>query len=197
MGATRNCDNLVTTQHMSGLVHVIAYTKLPTASRYRLGSTRVSPSNSSFCSEGVDLGLQLDISNLSSTLVMYPFWFIFTNPSPCSKWISKKYESLPRSFIWNLSFSIPLASDISNMLLAAIIMSTTQTSIARNPLPTCLVYTQLSTGLWTKPLSNKKQFSAWFQFLPDYFRPYKDLFNLYTSLPPLPEGTSNPSAWSI
>lgn len=77
------------------------------------------------CSEGVGFGLQSDISNLSSTLLMYLFWFIFTKPPFCSKWITKKYESLLRSIIWNLSFNILLASDINIMLLAAIITSST------------------------------------------------------------------------
>lgn len=66
LGPDRYCDSFLTTQLKSGLVHVIAWIKLPIISQYFFGlAGSQSPSQFGFCSHGVDLPLQSDISNLS------------------------------------------------------------------------------------------------------------------------------------
>ena len=88
-------------------------------SPHLLGSWGVSLPNASFCSEGVALGLQLHISKLLRTLV-------FTKLSLCSKSIPKKSTQVlcVESLLQHL-FSLV----IRTMLLAAKMMSLTQTSV--------------------------------------------------------------------
>ena len=118
------------------------------------------------------------------------------NPLPFS--IPRKWDSLPRFFMWKLPWSISLTSDNRTMSLGRTMMSSTQTSNTIILPSNCFVYTQwwqqLSTLSCSPVAICAMYYSSFYQIVSKPWHNY--WFKPYTSLTKWLHGTSKPSAWS-
>ena len=127
---------------------------------------------------------------------MYLCWCILTKSCPCSKSMPRKYDNCSMSFILKLSLNTCFVSPNRFSFDAPTMTSSTQKRITIISLSTYLVYRQLSLGDCSNSLRVRNECNILFQFLPDFFNPYNDLFNLQNNCSPFSVLASKPSGCS-